>query len=266
MDAFTWVLQAYPTVIPCSTLMTVRWRLGGEWYCATPQPIPCEAPSQLNVTFGLDDTYYDFTLGLSGGIYSDAQREQHRLFQIAQNAREAVMAKVTNAAIDGDRQGALGLPIAVSDMEELSREVSAYIFPFFFHLGETWTYFMGICVFLGLLKMVFGFLIRGYIIYRERGFGLWILAAFWHTAFLVVRLPVETVMRAANFLMQEQDFRIPGEPRNPVPAIPGDVPANAPPPPADPARPYLELAQRMRLLRPAPPVPAAPQDAEDQPR
>lgn len=201
-DPFTWIMKPYPTIRPCSDVMPVRWRVGADWYCSTPNARICTPPNRLNVTMGLPSNPMDFTNGLDGGIYTDSQLSQHRMYQIEQSTREAVLAKVTSAAVDSGRPGhSLGMTISTLDMEELSTHLAAYIHPFFYYFGKAWHYLTGFFLFVVILKVIIGSCLRMWVLYMERGVGWWMIAAVWHTAFLMIRVPAQIIKRTVDTLM-----------------------------------------------------------------
>ena len=89
-----------------------------------------------------------------------------------------------------------------------------------------------------ILKVVIGSLLRGYMLYKVRGIGWWMLAALWHTAFVALTAPMEIVREAANRLKEA------------IEEIPGYAPGypNAPPGP-NPG--YQDLQERVRLMQAA---------------
>ena len=97
-DPFTWIIKDYPTVVPCSPIMPVRWNIMGKWFCATPGIRPCPAPPQLQS--GLNRTTEgDFTRALGKGIYTDSQMRQHRELWKATTSRRAVVSKASNLSL-----------------------------------------------------------------------------------------------------------------------------------------------------------------------
>lgn len=206
-DPFSLVLKDFPTIVRCSDVMPVRWKMGSEWMCATPEARVCPAPERLNLTVRLEDYIpWDFTQGLGGGAFTISQLEEHRQFQLMFHSRKAVVAKVTNAMAQGHvADGRLGLPISPEDMEGLAYGVAEYMSPFFYTLGSAWNIIMGVCIFISIFKILLGALLRGLVLYRERGCGWWMVAAIWHTGFLLVRLPVDLLLTALGALQEQRD-------------------------------------------------------------
>ena len=48
---------------------------------------------------------------------------------------------------------------------------------------------MGFLFILALVKLALGIVLRVYVLYRRKGFGLWMITAFWATAFTLFGMP-----------------------------------------------------------------------------
>merc|ERR1712079_84556 len=72
-DPLTLVLQSFPTLLPCDSITPVRWKINSVWMCATPDLSICVPPLQLSPESDDTKELQDFTLGLGGGIFSEAQ-------------------------------------------------------------------------------------------------------------------------------------------------------------------------------------------------
>ena len=189
-DPLTMVLQPYAAVIPCDSITPVRWRIKGHWMCSTPAPASCVPPTALSPTSDDTTTLQDFTVGLGGGMFSDTQRTNHKLFFELMHTREAVTMDVTkNAVWRAQTSGKLDSFYSPSDFIRLKNEIGLALIPFFSWVGDKWSIITGILVALALLKILLGMFIRMYVTYTHRGCGWWILASVWHTAFLAIMLP-----------------------------------------------------------------------------
>ena len=99
-----------------------------------------------------------------------------------------------NAASRGSLGGNIGLPLDPNDINNLVNQVSDSVYPWYIRkLGTYWHVFVGILLIVTFIKIILGCLIRGYVLYIERGFGWWMLAAFWGTIFAVLRSPVTLI-------------------------------------------------------------------------
>jgi len=190
-DPLTFVLKPFPTLVVCSAVMPIRWKIGGEWYCASPEVRPCRAPAQLNVTSGVQRQYAsDMTAGLDGGIYTKEQLQEHRIFQLNHGSRDAVLSKLTTAATEyASGNGRLGLVLSNQDIIDLSSQLSWHIAPFVWMMGTAWHYLTGIGLLLMLLQFFCSTSVRAYTLYRHRGCGLWMFTALWDTAFYLITSP-----------------------------------------------------------------------------
>ena len=208
-DPLTMVLQPYAAVIPCDSITPVRWRIKGHWMCSTPALASCVPPTALSPTSDDTTTLQDFTIGLGGGIFSDTQRVDHKLFFELMHTREAVTMDVTrNALWHAETSGRLDSYYSPSDFVRLKNEIGLALIPFFSWVGDKWSIVSGILVALALLKILLGMFIRMYVTYTHRGCGWWILASVWHTAFLAIMLP----WRILTSVTDDLTTRHPGRP------------------------------------------------------
>lgn len=207
-DAFTLILREFPTIIPCSDVFPVMWFLGGKWYCATPVARRCDAPLQLNTTVSTFTPLGDFTHSLGRGVFTDDQLNQHAKYQRAFHARLPVLSKVTHDAVSRSRGTSLGMPLGDEDLSSLTYTVGSEVFPMFAFFGSAWhalSTFLLICI---LGKLLAGCMWRGWVLYKERGFGIWMLGALWSTAFSILRAPVDLVRSAVDTIkkpLHQQD-------------------------------------------------------------
>jgi hypothetical protein len=197
-DPMTWVLHDFPTVVPCDDLMPIRWKVHNDWYCATPNARPCEAPLQLQ-TSTTEFQAEDFTRGLGSGIYSREQRERHRQALMLAGARNAVVAKAAaNAVATAPAAGVLGNLVSEGERQIMAIHIASLINPFFRAVGEWWSLAVGALVVLGIVQALVGWVIRTISLYKEKGCGLWLLAAVWQVTYHMVYVPARVVSAAAN--------------------------------------------------------------------
>ena len=113
------------------------------------------------------------------------------------SSRKAVAAKISNAATGyGTAPGHLGMVIDRNEVRGLVLEIGGTIFPFFPLLGEAWVFCIGVMIAFVMIKALIGWIIRGYILWTEQGWGWWVLGAIWSTAFTLLRTPHELMMAA----------------------------------------------------------------------
>ena len=202
-DPYTWVLRDFPTVVPCSDITPIRWKVKGTWYCATPTARRCESPDQLQTSTSAPNPIKDdLTEGLEGGLFTLRQKEQHRAFHQAMSSRKAVTAKISNTATGfGTTQGELGIVIDREEIDLLTLTIGGTVFPFFFPLfGKFWVAVIGVLMTIVMIKSLADWMIRSYILWNERGWGWWMLGAFWATLFALIRTPHEVIKAAMERL------------------------------------------------------------------
>lgn len=197
VDPITKILQPIPTIIPCSEVMKVRWKINGKWFCQYPKFEECDAPSTLNITIGEDQIHFDITDGVGKGVYSDEQIAQHAEYETFMSSRVPMLAKVTHAGITNGANGAngglglgLGLPLSLSEMDLLTKGFMGFIDPIANYLGQKWIWFTGFCVIISIVMSIVNFLHRVCFLYQRKGFGLWLFAAFFDSAFNMVSVPL----------------------------------------------------------------------------
>lgn len=193
-DPFTFILRTFPTILPCDNIMPIRWRINGRWICATPRATVCTDAVTLNVTSKYFGTM-DFTRGLAGGVFSEDQLEQHRLFKVAISAREAVLADVTNIAIRGASGDRLGIVVDANGMHYIRNAIGHALFPLYGLLNDSWNTLLAILMLLAFTKTAVSCSLRLYRIYELRGCGPWVFAAFYGTAFALISIPFSVLKR-----------------------------------------------------------------------
>jgi hypothetical protein len=210
VDPFTFVMRDFPTEMPCSDLMPIRWRVQGTWFCSHPSAVACTAPGQLETFSTPYRPTGDITQGLGKDAYSEKQRQQHREFRRAFVGRQAINAKMASQSVRNSRgQGRLGLPLSKEDVEDLKWNIVAFLFPWIPIVGEAWNWFAGLLLFGLVVKLLVGGLIRMYVLYVERGCGVWILGALWNTLFTIIRAPPAMFTAAYKTAMAGQQEDIP---------------------------------------------------------
>jgi hypothetical protein len=197
-DPLTYILQRFPSIVPCSDLMPVRWKMGDEWVCAYPAIRKCsDIPQQLSLQFKPLDRQ-EFTQGLHSGIYTERQRKRHLEFTANYHATQAVTQKVINTAVGNAEGNQPGLLLTLEEETEVIYDAAHYFVPFFGFLGFGWIYLMGALLFFGFVKGVLDLLVRMITMHRERGCGWWLFLAIWDTLFAVLYIPAAAFQATAR--------------------------------------------------------------------
>ena len=105
----TRILQPSPTIVTCSAVTPIQWKIAGRWLCASPTVRDCRAPTQLSPT-SLKFKFEDFTMGLGHGVVNEEEQEKHLRFQFSVLDRQPVQAFITYEAthhgtIDEESEG-----------------------------------------------------------------------------------------------------------------------------------------------------------------
>jgi hypothetical protein len=114
-DPINLVLHTVATILPCSTIPPVKWKIAGEWKCSTPDMINCPSPLQLNTSIVISEPYPQITVGLGCGLYSPAQMAIHRTLIRAIQAQRAATQIIATAYSESSVNGRSSI-ISSSDL------------------------------------------------------------------------------------------------------------------------------------------------------
>ena len=206
-DPITWILKEFPTIIPCSPIMPVRWLIMGQWYCSTPSIRTCPPPRRLKSTLGRPDAL-DFTRGLGKGIFTKVQLAQHAAFWRSTHSRQAVVAKAANAATQqghNEGRGHLGLLLSTPDTQGLLTQFRFSLFPLLPSLAQAFNIASGIMILGSVILMVVDACLRMTRIYLDRGCGPWLCLGLCNTLYQVFHVPRHIAKAAVDRLKQEFD-------------------------------------------------------------
>lgn len=206
----SYVLQTFPTIVPCSSVMPILWKINGKWFQSFPNFTQVAAPVKLNVTLGTDEMKFDFTEGLGKGIYSQEEIEAHQEFELVMNSRDAMEIKMTRHAIANREADSynLGSPLSLSEVDILTKGVMGFLDPIAEYLGQKWIWFTGFCVIISIIMTLLDLCHRICVLYNQRGFGPWLFAALLQTSFSMVSLPFH-MMKIQKEKEKNKDFENP---------------------------------------------------------
>ncbi len=198
-DPITRVLSEYTTIILCDTLAPVRWFVDGVWFCAHPEVEICAVKPKQLMPGPYQIEQEDFTLGLSGGIISGDQLEQHRIAELILHSREAQA--VANSAYmnqhghcNDDGVWVFGPSISDRALQAMERDFLTKVSCLIPVIGRAWPWIAGVGMCLALLQSLGGCLTRIYLAYQMKGFGLWLIPAALGIAMTLIIIPV-TILR-----------------------------------------------------------------------
>ncbi len=211
VDPITLVLKNFGNIIECNTIQPVKWKIDGHWKVSTPAVSRTHAPSKLNLTYGTIQYPQKFADGLGRGLYTDQQLAVHRKFVAQAETRQAVVTKLTNAAVANAQGGStLGLPLSSADIPDLTAIMTWNIFPLAYWFGDAWHWVSGAILMVGTFKIIIGSMYRALMMYRKRGCGWWMFSAIWATGFMIIMYPIELVAQAIDAVQNPPD-PLPGE-------------------------------------------------------
>jgi hypothetical protein len=185
-NAQTMILQDFPTRVPCTKEYPPKWKIEGQWYCSYPSVRECNnAPTQLNLTY--NNTFSSMRAifdGIKGGILHSSQVQGSRLWQKLAQCQEAVAhALAYKALYNSPNQETLGEPLDQSTMRKVAFASAMMTTPFFAIFVWTWFYLSAMMGLFTILNYVFSVTLRIVGLWKERGFGWWLLGGLWTAAY-----------------------------------------------------------------------------------
>jgi hypothetical protein len=169
VDPFTLVLQYKATLVSCQEGAPPRWNADGRWICGYPDIVPCAKPDPLPV----QSLGKSRTVVRSKEVYRDQQDIKHH-----------------HRPTGGTSPWNKGMPPRV--LEGIARTVGIHWTLGYQILGPATTTAGLVVISIRVAEML------AIVIYHRKGFGPWILAAAWGTAFQVVSLPVHWALECGE--------------------------------------------------------------------
>lgn len=189
VDSINRIIQPFPTIISCSVMMPIRWKLNGEWYCARPAIGLCDAPQTL-APLAPSKMDFDFTTGMGKTVYSPEQLAAHRRYGIQVSTRGSVIQTLANNAIESAHEGRLGTYLGPMDFNDIETVLTPRMIPGMAIFGVLWNYMVAFGMILVFAQFIFGWILRSYGLWRRRGCGWFLLGAATDTTFLMATIPV----------------------------------------------------------------------------
>lgn len=207
-DAFSKVLQTYPTEVVCDEVTPIMWNIHGDWFCSSPSVTPCTAPLKLKLNASAFH-YPTLGSGLGLSLYSLDQRRRHQRSMERGSSRRAVVAKFANDM--RDRQGdpsddrlhhgsgrfyVAADPFMVTNLAAL---IGLTVSPIFRWFGDAGVMAFGALTIISLCNYVLSTLMRMWQIYQVRGCGIFLLAGLWAATAHLVTYPVAALKNWFRF-------------------------------------------------------------------
>jgi hypothetical protein len=211
-NAQTMILQDFPTRVPCTKEYPPKWKIEDRWYCSYPVVQECNnAPTQLNLTY--DHTFRSMRAifdGIKGGILHSSQVQGSRLWRQLAQCQEAVAHALAYTALyNSPNQEILGKPLDQSTMRKVAFASAMMTTPFFAICGWTWLYLSAMMGLFTILNYVFSVTHRIVGLWKERGFGWWLLGGLWAAAYNLLLLPTTVVKNIMVFNRAQAERALP---------------------------------------------------------
>ena len=220
-DPLTFILQDYPTKVPCSRVTPVQWKIREDlWICSYPELQICLAPNKLAPTS--DDSQIDlkdFTQGLGAGIYSQEQRAAHETFLRTSNLREAVLNNIAAQAVLQGHGHQIGPIFSDVDLAAMTHSVGESLIPFYdlWEFGQYYLYGLGLVVFIGTIKAMINQISRTYQTVQRRGCGLHLLTSCFGSLWIATMFPIEMMKSGLHSVVDPADDDQPDIGSKPLP-------------------------------------------------
>lgn len=160
-NAINFLTQDHGSPTPCSDIAPMRYHLAGEWYCASPTVVKCQAAAQLPPR-QTQPKPQDFTIGIDGGVFSPDQVRDYRDALKFHGSRQAVGPNLAWEAI-GDQDegtirkpGTLGLPFNVDDLRKPAIDLIESQFPTLGYLTVITAIVAALVVFCAFKQIILG--------------------------------------------------------------------------------------------------------------
>ena len=202
----TMVLQSLATIVPCSALAPVSWKINDRWLCAHPLVVDCSAPRKLKPSDGRRWSFLPAPIGMGWGIFSQHYADEwNAAVERAENV-EPVLAVLTDEAVKSrDEEGRITNLIPTDTWKKISPVLGPILNPLFAllgWLGEWFNLFFVGCFAFHCLSTVISLITRLATLIWERGFGLHLLTAFSDALWSLSRMPAAMMKSAATEAMQ----------------------------------------------------------------
>jgi hypothetical protein len=173
---------------------SLRYKVGGQWYCSYPVIKECHYPATLPVDEVRIDPVKINNIGLGKSIYTKEQLVEFARFQDSQGTWKAFLAETAEMAYTGrNEKGEWGLALSSAAQGSLIDIVGASFFPLYRVVGPMIFFLSLLLLVWGGLRLIITVLLRVIIIVRCKGCGIWVLTAFWGTLFQLAISPFSWV-------------------------------------------------------------------------
>jgi hypothetical protein len=163
--------------------------------------------------------------GIKGGILSTSQLQGSWLWrQLAQCQEAFAHALAYTALYNSPNQEILGEPLDRTTMEKVAFESAMITTPFFALFGWTWFYLSALMGIFTKMNYIFSVTLRIIGLWKERGFGWWLLGGLWAATYNLLLLPTTVVKNIMVFNREQAERALPTQAKGgPVPGTTSNV-------------------------------------------
>jgi hypothetical protein len=148
--------------------------------------------------------------GIKGGILHSSQVQGSQLWRHLAQCQEAVAHALAYTALyNSPNQETLGEPLDQSTMRKVAFASAMMTTPFFAIFGWTWFYLSAMMGLFTILNYVFSVTLRIVGLWKERGFGWWLLGGLWAAAYNLLLLPTTVVKNIMTFNREQAERALP---------------------------------------------------------
>lgn len=180
VDPLSFVIRSTGTVVVCNDIAPPRWEIAGAWYCSYPDIRECHTPRLLPIDPVNISTSWTTSTGLGRSIYSEEQIRSFNEFKESAGTRSAYLADAASTSLHSrGPNGEWGPGLSGWATGNILGLVGVTFVPLYWIVGPVSTWVLFFLFFFGALNLVLQISVRAMVISKTRGFGIWILMAFW---------------------------------------------------------------------------------------
>jgi hypothetical protein len=162
--------------------------------------------------------------GIKGGILSTSQLQGSPLWRQLAQCQEAVAHALAYTALyNSPNQGILGKPLDQTTIEKVAFASAMMTTPFVALFGWTWFYLSALMGLFTIMNYILSVTLRIIGLWKERGFGWWLLGGLWAATYNLLLLPRTVVKNIMVFNREQAERALPTLTSGPVPRTTSNV-------------------------------------------
>jgi len=209
MDPVSRELMPEGNIVPCDPISPVMWKINERWYCSNPLITRCATPETLKPSDPNSLVPGISTKGLTSGVFSESQMQDHVNKMRYGSTREAILSNLTTSVMINRGNGYSPNPIlSEGDVNWITHQVGRAISPFFSVLGDFFSTIVGLLLVVSAVKYTCGVILRTVIVYRAKGCSVMMLASIWGTLFAIIMIPWRLIHTVVDQTVKEPEHEI----------------------------------------------------------